>query len=89
MYCFLCENLERALDTARTAYIETSSLACSHISNKFAAYKNVEMERARTELAEHQLVCLAAANRPQSLQATPLWFAPRNGQRTRSAKTAA
>jgi hypothetical protein len=61
MDCRLCENLERALAATEAEYLEASSLAYHQISKKFAAYKNVEMERARAELQEHRMVCLAAA----------------------------
>jgi len=30
------------------------------VSTKLAAYKNVDMERAKNELEEHQLVCASA-----------------------------
>jgi len=67
MHCRLCENLERALDVRRSEYIEASSDAYYRVSKRLAAYKNVEMERARTELQEHRLVCLAAMNASPSL----------------------
>jgi hypothetical protein len=60
MDCRLCENLERALAATEAEYLEASSLAYHQVSKKFAAYKNVEMERARAELQEHRMVCLAA-----------------------------
>jgi len=50
MHCVLCENLERAFEAKRSEYIESGSLAYYRVSKKFAAYKNVEMERARLEL---------------------------------------
>jgi hypothetical protein len=59
MYCRLCENLERVLAATEAEYLEASSLAYHQVSKKFAAYKNVEMERARAELQEHRMVCLA------------------------------
>jgi len=62
MHCELCENLQRAFEAKRSEYIESGSLACYRVSKKFAAYKNVEMERARVELQEHQAVCVSAAN---------------------------
>lgn len=57
MHCLLCESLELAFEARRSEYIEATSLANYRISKRFAAYKNVEMERARTELEEHQSVC--------------------------------
>lgn len=72
MYCRLCENLERALATTQSEYIEASSLAYHMVSKKFAAYKNVEMERARAELQEHRMVCLAAMTASQTIPAAML-----------------
>jgi hypothetical protein len=62
MHCLLCENLERTFEARRSEYVESGSLAYFRVSKKFAAYKNVEMERARIELQEHQSVCVSAAN---------------------------
>jgi len=62
MVCLLCQNLQQAFEAQRSEYIEASSLACFRVSKKFAAYKNVEMERALIELQEHQSVCVLAAN---------------------------
>jgi hypothetical protein len=41
--------------------MHASSLASHSISKKFAAYMNVEMERALNELEEHRSVCRTAA----------------------------
>ena len=38
------------------------SSACYRVTTEFAAQKNVDMERARYELEEHQLVCVALVN---------------------------
>lgn len=62
MHCALCENLQRAFEGKWSEYIESGSLSYYRVSKKFAAYKNVEMERARIELQEHQAVCVSAAN---------------------------
>jgi len=62
MHCLLCENLQRTFVARRMEYIESSSLAYFRVSKKFAAYKNVEMERALIELQEHQSACVSAAN---------------------------
>lgn len=66
MHCLLCESLELAFEASRSEYIEATSLANYRISKRFAAYKNVEMERARTELEEHHSVCVlaGAASKP-------------------------
>jgi len=72
MGCLVCGNLERAFEARWREYIEASSGAYFTVSSKFAAYLNVEMERARTELQEHRLVCLSAANISASLPAVAL-----------------
>ena len=41
-------------------YIEARSSACYQVSKKLAARMNVDMERAKTELEEHRLVCTSA-----------------------------
>jgi hypothetical protein len=71
MHCMLCENLELAFEARRSEYIEATSLANYRISKRFAAYKNVEMERARTEVEEHQSVCVfaVAASGPKPVAA--------------------
>jgi hypothetical protein len=64
MRCLLCLNLESAFESRWAEYTEANSLVCYGLSNQFAAYLHVEMERAKIELEEHKLVCLAAANEP-------------------------
>jgi hypothetical protein len=76
MYCVLCENLQQAFEARRSEYIESGSLAYYRVSKKFAAYKNVEMERARIELQEHQSVCVSAANLSGRLPAGTLLRPP-------------
>jgi hypothetical protein len=72
MGCYVCENLERAFKARQREYIEARSDAYYLVSRKFAASKNVEMERARNELEEHRLVCAAARREPAFLPATVL-----------------
>jgi len=69
MSCQLCENLERAFKARWNEYCEANTASYSLVSNKFAAYLNVEMERARNELEEHRLTCVFATNAPASLSA--------------------
>lgn len=57
MRCQTCTNLEAAFQTLRVAYIENGSSVRDRISKKFAAYLQVEMERARSEFEEHRLDC--------------------------------
>jgi len=81
MYCVLCENLQQAFEDRRSEYIESGSLAYYRVSKKFAAYKNVEMERARIELQEHQSVCVSAANVTGRLPAGTLLRPPQQERR--------
>lgn len=60
MECPVCRDLERAYDVVCTEYSDARSSACYPIIRKFAAVKNVDMERARYELEEHRLLCLPA-----------------------------
>lgn len=71
MGCPVCKRLERTFEGWNTECIRArSSLYCT-ISSRFAAYDNVEMERARSELDVHRSVCVfvvteAAGKRPAS-----------------------
>ncbi len=61
MDCSICRNLAQAFEAGLSEYIEARSSAGFQVSKSFAAKKNVDMERARYELEEHQLVCVSAA----------------------------
>jgi hypothetical protein len=56
-------------------YVEACSSASYRVSTKLAAQINVEMERARYELEEHQAVCFSTI-RPTVLR--PAREAPAN-----------
>ena len=60
MDCPICTDLARTFETGLNEYIEARSSACYQVSKRSAAKKNVDMERARYELEEHQLVCVFA-----------------------------
>ena len=60
MECLACRDLERSYDVGRREYSEARASAYYLISKKFAARKNVDMERARYELEEHRLLCVLA-----------------------------
>ena len=62
MGCSVCANLERNYAIALGEYIDARSSACYGVCTKPAARKNVEMERARYELEEHQQACAFAAS---------------------------
>ena len=60
MDCSTCKDLERAFESGRTKYIEARSAAYYRVSTESAAKQLVDMERAKSDLDEHQLVCAAA-----------------------------
>jgi hypothetical protein len=59
MDCPICRDLKRVFETRLSQYLEARSSVIHRFSTKFAAYKNVEMQRAKNELEEHQLVCIS------------------------------
>lgn len=61
MDCLICKALERDFESKRRKYIEARSAAYYQVSTELAANKNVDMERAKGDLQEHQLVCVSAA----------------------------
>ena len=61
MHCLECKNLEEAFESRLSKYIEARSAAYYRVSTELAAKKNVDMERARNDLEEHQLICVSAA----------------------------
>jgi hypothetical protein len=63
MTCLICKDLERTLDYKRSKYFEARSAAYYQVSTELAAQKNVDMERAKSILEEHQLVCVSAPKR--------------------------
>ena len=60
MDCPICRDLERVYKADLNEFIEACSSACCRVSKRLAAQKNVDVERARYELEEHRLVCVAA-----------------------------
>ena len=60
MNCSICRNLEQAFEAGLSEYIGARSSAYFRVCTKLAAQKNVEMERARSELEVHRLVCISA-----------------------------
>jgi hypothetical protein len=60
MACVICENLERVYQVRLSEYLEARSSAGYRVSTRLAAQMNVEMERARYELEEHQAECVSA-----------------------------
>ena len=60
MACTICDNLEHTFEAGHSEYIEARSSACYGVCTKLAAFKRVEMERARYDLEEHMHVCDSA-----------------------------
>ena len=60
MSCLICRDLERAFEAKHGEYIEACEAACYRVCKKFAASKNVDSERARNELEEHQFACVSS-----------------------------
>jgi hypothetical protein len=71
MACLICRDLERTLDFRRSKYFEARSAAYHQVSTKLAAQKNVDMERAKSDLEDHQLACASATTAKQSLSKSP------------------
>lgn len=66
MTCLICKDLERTLDYRRSKYFEARSAAYYQVSTELSAQKNVDMERAKSDLEEHRLVCVSAAKARRS-----------------------
>ena len=64
--CPICKSLEEACESRLSEYVKARSAAYYQVSTELAAYKNVEMERAKSELEEHRLVCVCAFKSRQS-----------------------
>jgi hypothetical protein len=79
MTCQLCRNLEKAFETKRNEYVEAASEACYVVTKRFAAYLNVEMERARIELQDHRSICRFVVTDAASLPLTALLRRPQQG----------
>ncbi len=55
--CLVCVDLARALQVTLASYVEARSAAFYRVCTDIAAKREVDMERAKTDLEEHQLVC--------------------------------
>ena len=64
MNCLECKNLEEAFESRLSQYIDACTAPYYRVTTELAAKKNVDMERARNDLKEHQLVCASAEVRP-------------------------
>jgi hypothetical protein len=61
MNCLTCRELEQAYEAAFSEYAEARASALFRICSNLAARKNVDMERTKSELEEHGLVCVSAS----------------------------
>lgn len=57
MNCLHCNDLTRVFEVRSTAYVKARAAPFYRVCTELAAKKLVDMERARTDLAEHRLVC--------------------------------
>ena len=62
MDCLECKKLEDAFKSKLGLYIEARSAAYYRVSTELAAMKNVDMERARNDMEEHQSLCASTAD---------------------------
>ena len=60
--CVKCRELRQDFEFKLGKYIEARSAAYYRVSTELAAHKNVDMERARNDLEEHQFVCVLLAS---------------------------
>ena len=72
MECLICRDLERAFASSRSKYIEARSAAYFRVSTELAAYKNVDMERAKSALEDHLAVCVSSTEARQSVTSAEL-----------------
>ena len=80
MDCLICKDLERTFEFRRRKYIEARSAAYYRVSTELAAYKNVDMERAKSDFEEHQLVCVSAHKSETVLIDWPPWRQPQDSR---------
>ena len=57
MNCLQCADLSRSFESAQLKYVAARSADFYRISTEIAAKKQVDMERARVDLQEHQATC--------------------------------
>ena len=57
MDCLQCTDLSRTFESAHLKYVAARSADFYRISTEIAAKKQVDMERARIDLEEHQAAC--------------------------------
>jgi hypothetical protein len=73
--CLECKDLDRALKLTLANYMAARAAPFYRICTDIAAKKEVDMERAKTDLEEHQLVC-SYAIRAEAAERTGDFCAP-------------
>jgi hypothetical protein len=68
--CPLCKGLEEVCESRISEYVKARSAAYHQASTELAAYKNVEMERARSELEEQPVRVRLGTQKRDSQHAT-------------------
>jgi len=58
--CPICRELDRALNLTIASYMVARSAALYRIGSDIASKREVEVERAKTDLLEHQIACASA-----------------------------
>jgi hypothetical protein len=67
MECLTCKNLKIAFESRRREHIEALSSVYYRVTTEFAAHKNVDKERAKSDLEDHQLLCVYALQMRRSV----------------------
>jgi len=55
--CSECESLNRVFESKLTEYLAARSAVLYQISTEFAAKQQVDMERAKSAMEDHQSTC--------------------------------
>jgi hypothetical protein len=69
--CPVCKRLERTFEGWNSECIRARSSLYLGVSTRFAAYDNVEMERARSELQMHRSVCAFSVTKAVGPRSAP------------------
>lgn len=72
MACLKCAHLEQLFESKVSKYGEARSAMFHQVSTELAAKKRVDMERARNDLEEHQLVCQVRTSESSNPQVATL-----------------
>lgn len=68
MDCLECNDLQRYFDEMQVRYVVARTSAYYRVCTELSAKREVDMERAKSALAEHREVCaMAVAEQPWTL----------------------